>query len=126
MVRDPQPSLLKASLQASFVYVYAIVLNLILFSFQSKYHGSADMYYIMTFGYPLLLLFTIIGPFIFLIVICFIIWQRGYISRTDKRYKYLAIYFLRIVVTFIILFSVGHTDFISNSSACRTSPCIHL
>jgi len=103
LIRDPQPSLLKVSLQASFVYVYAIVLNLILFSFYSKYRESPEMYYVMTIGYPLLLLFTIIGPFIFLIVICFIIWKRGYISRTDKRYKYLAIYFLRIVVAFIIL-----------------------
>ena len=107
LMRDPQPSLLKVSLQAFFVYVYAIGLNLILFSCYSKYHGSTKMYYLMTIGFPLLLLFTMVGPFIFLIVVCFIIWKRGYILRTDKRYKYLAIYFLRIVVTFIILWVPG-------------------
>jgi len=103
LVRNPQPSLLKVSLQAAFVYIYSIVLNLILFSFFSKYHGSEEMFYVMTIGFPLLLLFTLIGPFIFMISIFITIWKRGYMKTEDKRYKNLAIYFLRIQVAFILL-----------------------
>ena len=103
LVRNPQPSLWKVSLQAAFVYIYSIVVNLIVFSFFAKYRGTPEVYYVMTIGYPLLLLCTFLGPFLFLIVICILIWKRGYILKTDQRYKNLALYFLRIVIAFLLL-----------------------
>jgi len=39
----------------------------------------------------------------FFVIIFIIIWKRGYIKTEDKRYKNLAIYFLRIVVVFILI-----------------------
>jgi len=90
LVRDPVPTLRKVSLQAVGVYLYSIVLNFIYFFLLNYHYYLTEEYYIANkIGTPLFLLFTAIGPFVFLMCICIMIWKRGYIKTNNHQYKHL-------------------------------------
>jgi len=105
LVRDPAPTRRRVTLQAIGVYVYSCVVTFtytIAWNHYIKTEQTEKSNIAKRIGFPLLLLCTVIGPFVFLIYICIMIWKRGYIKTTDHHYKHLAIYFLRIIVVFIL------------------------
>ena len=107
LTRYTPPSSKKVTLQSMGVYLFSFGLNAIYFLllfFSQRTNKKTDASLTMVICVPLLCLFLFVGPFIFLLSICFLIWKRGYIRTTDRALKVLAIYFLRIVFAFILFY----------------------
>jgi len=89
-------------LQATGVYVYAIILAIV---------GAILLIFFTSMGIVLQVIFIITAgvPFLVLVYFYSMVWKRGYLTGTDHRQlKVLAIYFLRIGVVFTLIWIPGY------------------
>ena len=101
-IRSGPPSLRRVLLQATGVYVYAIIITtvaaMLLISVTS-----------MRVVLPVVFFITAGVPFLLLVYFYSMVWKRGYLKGSDhRRLKVLAIYFLRIGVVFTLIWIPGY------------------
>ncbi|MGK3740185.1 MAG: hypothetical protein ACI90V_007033 [Bacillariaceae sp.] len=110
-IRQSPPTIKRVVLQATGVYLYSIVLTIIIFGLlvwvpkfirsdtkQNRYSELAN-----TVGGPIVLALSAGIPFMVLIYICGVVWRRRLVRKSDRHLRILAIFFLRIVFVFIVI-----------------------
>jgi hypothetical protein len=110
--RSDPPSLLKVTMQAAALYVFAILVTVIIYfisiaSLKDYYKGDFDRSnYILESAGNLFLLVSLILPLVFVCSVCIISWCRGYMpsmngmSVRGRAMRELAWYFFRIIAVF--------------------------
>jgi hypothetical protein len=101
MIRHRPPSTRRVLCQAIVVYIISILLAVLftyLYSDGVGLNNSIGFKIIL----PIYLCISFGVPFLILILFCICIWKRRLVRSSDKHLKNLAIYFLRIIITFVV------------------------
>jgi uncharacterized membrane protein (DUF485 family) len=132
-VRQPPPTIKRVVLQATGVYLYSIVLSIIVFGvvvwfpkfIRSDTKRNQYIEVVNSVGGPIVLAISAGIPFIVLIYLCGVAWRRRLVRKSDRHLKTLAIFFLRIVFVFIVIWAPAYILWgidVFNNSAVSYGP----
>jgi uncharacterized membrane protein (DUF485 family) len=108
-VRHSPPTIKRVVLQATGVYLYSIVLSIIALGVIVWIPKSIRSDELMNnFGGPVFLAISAGIPFMILIYLCGVAWRRRLVRKSDRHLRTLAIFFLRIVFVFILIWAPAY------------------